>query len=109
MSNNSNSTVATMGIDIGKNSFSVNGTVTIWGAASHDPLLGQPVGRTYMETVARLLPDAQIKDSQDKPGSWYVRYNGRSTIPLKELLMRKGDSIAAMAQIVQTIQQIRIA
>jgi hypothetical protein len=61
-----------------------------------------------METVARFLPGAHIKDSQHKPGSWYVRYNGRSAIPLLELFIRKGDWISAMAQLAQTIQQISI-
>src|SRR5262249_31762143 len=42
---------------------SANGTVTIWGAASHDQHLGKPVGRTYLEDVARLLPAADVKDT----------------------------------------------
>jgi hypothetical protein len=82
---------------------SANGTVTIWGAASHDQHLGRPVGRTYMEDVARLLPGADVKDTLDKPGEWYVRYGGRSTISLKDLLARKSEWIAAMARVVQSL------
>jgi hypothetical protein len=82
---------------------SANGTVTIWGAASHDQDLGRPVGRTYMEDVARLLPGADVKDTLNKPSEWYVRYRGRSTILLKDLLACKSDWIAAMARVVQSL------
>ena len=79
--------------------------VSIWGTASRDQQIGAPVGRTYMENVARILPGADIKDSSDNPGNWYVRFKGRSTIPLKELLSRESEWISAMAQAVQTLQK----
>ena len=82
-----------------------DGNVSIWGTASRDPQIGAPVGRTYMESVVRILPGADIKDSSDNPGNWYVRFNGRSTIPLKELLSREFEWISAMAQAVQTLQK----
>jgi hypothetical protein len=82
---------------------SANGTVTIWGAASHDQRLGHPVGRSYMEDVARLLPGADVKDTLDKPSQWYVRYRGRSTIPLRDLLAHRSDWIKAMARVVQSL------
>jgi hypothetical protein len=85
---------------------SANGTVTIWGAASHDQHLGKPVGRTYLEDVARLLPSADVKDTHGKPSEWYVRHLGRSTIPLKELLARKSEWISAMARVVQTLSRL---
>jgi hypothetical protein len=83
----------------------MDGNVTIWGTASRDPQIGAPVGRTYMESVVRILPGADIKDSSDNPGNWYVRFNGRSTIPLRELLSRESEWISAMAQAVQTLQK----
>lgn len=83
---------------------SMDGTVGIWGAANRDTLLGMPVGRTYMENVARLVPGADIKDTFESPGSWYVRFNGRSSIPLRELLGRESGWIAAMAQVVQMLK-----
>ena len=82
-----------------------DGNVTIWGTASRDPQIGIPVGRTYMESIVGILPGADIKDSSDNPGNWYVRFNGRSTIPLKELLSRESEWISAMAQAVQTLQK----
>ena len=80
-----------------------NGTVTIWGSASHDPQVGRPVGRTYMEEVAHLLSGAEINDSQDKPSSWYVRYRGKSSIPLRDLLARKSEWVSAMARVVESL------
>ena len=59
-----------------------------------------------MKTVASLLPSTDIKDSFADRGSWYVRYKGRASIPLKELLVRKADWIAAMAKFVQGLQQV---
>ena len=82
-----------------------DGKVSIWGTASRDPQIGAPVGRTYMDSVVRILPGADIKDSDENPGNWYVRFNGRSTIPLKELLSRESEWISAMAQVVQKLQQ----
>jgi hypothetical protein len=83
----------------------MDGKVTIWGAASRDLLLGEPVGRTYMESVVRLVPGADIKDDLNNPNNWYVRFNKRSAIPLSKLLNRVSEWISAMAQVVQTLQQ----
>ena len=83
-----------------------DGTVTIWGSASRDAQIGRPLGLEYMKTVASLLPSTDIKDSFADRGGWYVRYKGRSSIPLKELLVRKADWIAAMAKFVQGLQQV---
>jgi hypothetical protein len=58
-----------------------------------------------MESIVRILPGADIKDSSANPGNWYVRFKGRSTIPLKELLSRESEWISAMAQAVQTLQK----
>ena len=82
-----------------------DGNVSIWGTASRDPQIGAPVGKTYMESVVSILPGADIKDSSDNRGNWYVRFKGRSTIPLKELLSRESEWISAMAQAVQTLQK----
>jgi hypothetical protein len=57
-----------------------------------------------MDSVVNILPGADIKDSADDRGNWYVRFKGRSTIPLKELLSRESEWISAMAQAVQTLQ-----
>jgi hypothetical protein len=84
---------------------SSDGTVTIWGSASRDNQIGRPVGEEYMRTLATLLPSTDIKDSSADRGSWYVRYKGRSSIPLKELLARKAEWIAAMAKFVEALQQ----
>lgn len=84
---------------------SMDGTVSIWGAASRDPQLGEPVGRAYLDSIARVLPGADVKDTFSKSGSWYARFNGRTAIPLRELLARKSDWISAMAAVVQKLQR----
>lgn len=66
-----------------------DGNVSIWGTSSRDPQIGAPVGKTYMESVVKILPGADIKASHDNRLNWYVRFKGRSTIPLKELLSRE--------------------
>lgn len=85
---------------------SPNGMVTIWGSAGRDEQIGRNVGLEYMETVARLIPGTDIKKTDPKPGGWYVRHDGRSSIPLKDLLARKADWIAAMAKVVEGLRQI---
>jgi hypothetical protein len=82
-----------------------DGTVTIWGSAARDSQIGRPLGEEYMRKVASLLPSTDIKDSSTDRGSWYVRYRGRASIPLKELLARKTDWIGAMAKFVEALQQ----
>jgi len=83
-----------------------DGTVTIWGSAARDSQIGRPLGEEYMRKVASLLPSTDIKDSSPDCGSWYVRHRGRASIPLKELLARKTDWIAAMASFVEALQQV---
>jgi len=83
-----------------------DGTVTIWGSAARDSQIGRPLGEEYMRTVASLLPSTDIKDTSADRGGWYVRYKGRASIPLKELLARKADWIAAMAKFVEALQQV---
>lgn len=87
---------------------SPDGNVTIWGTAGRDNQLGRPIGLGYMKTIAGLLPTTDIKDSSADWAGWYVRYNGKSTIPLKELLARKLDWISAMARAVEALQQVSI-
>jgi len=82
---------------------SANGTATIWGAAGHDQHLGRPVGRTYLNDIARLLPGTDVKDTHGKPSQWYVRYQGRSSIPLRDLLARKSEWVDAMGRVVQSL------
>lgn len=82
-----------------------DGTVTIWGSAARDGQIGRPLGEEYMRKVASLLSATDIKDSSPDRGSWYVRYKGRASIPLKELLARKTDWIDAMAKFVEALQQ----
>lgn len=40
-----------------------------------------------MKTVAGLVHSTAKKDSFADRSSWYVRFNGRSSIPLEELLI----------------------
>jgi hypothetical protein len=84
---------------------SSDGTVTIWGSAARDSQIGRPLGEEYMKKVASLLPSTDVKDISPDRGSWYVRYRGRASIPLKELLAHKADWIEAMANFVEALQQ----
>jgi len=96
----------TIGQSVNLGHINSDGTVTIWGSAARDGQIGRPLGEEYMRTVASLLPSTDIKDSSADRGSWYVRYNGKSSIPLKELLARKTDWIDAMARFVKELQQV---
>jgi hypothetical protein len=78
---------------------------TIWGSASRDGQIGRPLGQEYMRTVASLLPSTDIKDVNADRGAWYVRYKGKSTIPLKEILARKTEWIAAIKNFVEALTQ----
>jgi hypothetical protein len=40
-----------------------DGTVSVWGSAGRDAQIGLPIGLKYMETVAGILPGANIKSS----------------------------------------------
>jgi hypothetical protein len=81
-----------------------DGTVTIWGSASRDGQIGRPLGEEYMRTVA-LLPSTDVKDVNADRGAWYVRYKGKSIIPLKEMLARKTEWIAAIKDFVEALTQ----
>ncbi len=80
-----------VGQSINLGQVNTDGTVTIWGSAARDSQIGRPLGLEYMKTVAGLLPSTDIKDSSPDPSGWHVRYKGKSSIPLKELLARKKD------------------
>jgi hypothetical protein len=82
-----------------------DGTVTIWGSAARDNQIGRPLGEEYMRRVASLLPSTDIKEGSPDRGAWYVRYKGRASIPLKELLARKADWIAAITKFVEELQR----
>jgi hypothetical protein len=97
-----------LGHSINLAGISSDGNVTIWGSAARDAQIGLPIGLEYMKTVVDLVPGAEIKDSFAEQGNWYVRYKGRSSIPLKELLSRKSDWISAMAKFVEKLQQATI-
>ena len=94
-----------LGHSINLAGISSDATVTIWGSVARDAQIGLPIGLEYMKTIVDLVPGAEIKDSFAEQGNWYVRYNGRSSIPLRELLPRKSDWISAMARFVEKLQQ----
>jgi hypothetical protein len=88
---------------IGLGHINSDGTVTIWGSASRDDQIGRQAGLEYMKAVASLLPSADVKDSFADRRNWYFRFNGRSSIPLRDLLQCKAEWVAAMAQVVQAL------
>jgi len=93
------------GLTVNLGQISPDGTVSIWGSSSRDDRIGRPLGLEYMKTVANLLPSTDIKDSSSDRSSWYVRHNNRASIPLKELLARKPDWVAAMKKLVEALGQ----
>jgi hypothetical protein len=62
------------------------GTVEIWATASPDAKLGAPVGHTYMERVAALLPGGRVNVASADPISWNIRVNKKVGIDLHLLL-----------------------
>lgn len=48
-------------------SIAPGGTVEVWGVASRDTRLGEPMGRNYMAHVSALLPGGQLKDDFPNP------------------------------------------
>jgi hypothetical protein len=83
-----------------------DGTLSIWGSASRDAQIGRPIGEEYMRTVAGLLPSTDVKDVHADRGGWYVRYKGKSSIPLREILARKAEWIAAIKKFVDVLAQM---
>ena len=59
-----------------------------------------------MRTVAGLLPSTDVKDVNADRGGWYVRYKGKSSIPLREMLARKAEWIAAIKKFVDVLAQM---
>ncbi len=95
-----------IGQSVNLGQINTDGTVTIWGSAARDSQIGRPLGLEYMRTVASFLPSTDIKHSSPDCSGWYVRYKGKSSIPLKELVARKKDWIEAMEKLVQGLQQV---
>jgi hypothetical protein len=95
------------GLYVNLGNINSDGTVGIWGSASRDSQIGQPLGEEYMRTIARLLPSTDVKDINTDRLNWYVRYKGKSSIPLREMLAHKADWIAAMKKFVDALAQIR--
>lgn len=83
-----------------------DGSVSIWGAGSHDHQYGEPVGQRYMERVVSFLSEASIKDEFPNRSSWYVRYRGKSTIPLDVMLRHELLWLDAVREVAERLQQI---
>ncbi|MCL2715125.1 MAG: hypothetical protein FWD68_11215 [Alphaproteobacteria bacterium] len=83
-----------------------NGTVTVWGVAARDDDIGPPIGYNYMKRIAGLLPAdrVNIKDSFPDKGSWYVRFDGKSSIPLDLLLEKESEWLDSIAEAVTALQ-----
>jgi hypothetical protein len=71
------------------------GTVEVWGVASRDARLGQPVGRDYMVRAAALL-GGQLKDDFPNPASWNIKVDGKVAIDLQLLLAHQDEWLAAI-------------
>jgi len=83
-----------------------NGTVYVGGAAACDDYIGSTIGLNFLERVVDLLPAdrAVLKDSFTNRGAWYVRFDGRSEIPLDLLLEKESEWLDAMRKIANALQ-----
>lgn len=75
------------------------GTVEVWSTAGRDAQLGEPVGRTYMNRVAGILPGGRVKDDLPNPESWNIRVDGRLAIDLRLLLTHQDAWLAAISEL----------
>jgi hypothetical protein len=83
-----------------------NGTVEIWGAASRDQQLGEPIGRHYMDQIAAFLSQAYVKDDLPSPGSWTVRYKDKVGIPMREMLPHQDAWLKAIQEVINRFRDI---
>ncbi|MCL2715123.1 MAG: hypothetical protein FWD68_11205 [Alphaproteobacteria bacterium] len=85
-----------------------NGTVAIWGMAARDDKIGKEIGTNYMKRVVDLLPSGrgEINDSFDKKHNWYVRFDGKSSIPLDLLLAKEKEWLEAMREVVNALTAV---
>jgi hypothetical protein len=86
------------------------GTVEVWGSAARDAQLGEPVGRTYMNRVAAILPGGRVKDDLPNPGNWNIRVDGKVAIDLHLLLTHQDawlDAISVLRDRLKDLQQKR--
>jgi hypothetical protein len=86
-----------------------DGNVEIWGTASHDQRLGEPIGRKYMERVSSFLPEARIKDDFADPGNWHIRHYGRTARALREMLAHEEDWLSAIQELIERFRAIERA
>lgn len=82
------------------------GGVEFWGNASRDSQIGRPIGRLYMDQIVALLPDAQLNDSSPDPANWNIRYGGRVSVPLEELLQRKDQWFSAIRDVAERLRSL---
>ena len=73
------------------------GTVEVWGVASRDARLGEPVGKEYMAKLAALLPGGCVKDDLPNPSSWNLRVDNKVAINLALVFDRENEWLAAIA------------
>jgi len=83
-----------------------DGTVHVWGAANHDSGLGVPIGRRYLDAVKDALgPEASvettIRDGVPNPKDWKVKFRGKATIPLREMLRIQESWLQSMEALVE--------
>ena len=78
--------------------------------AKYDPEYGAPIGRTYMDRIASLLPNARVKDDVANRANWNVRFSDRVALPLRDLLIQgRGwlDAITEMVEAFRTVEQLQ--
>lgn len=75
------------------------GTVEVWGVASRDARLGEPVGRNYMARISALLPGGQLKDDFPNPASWNIKVDGKVSIDLRHLFAHSDEWLTAIQEL----------
>jgi hypothetical protein len=82
------------------------GKAEIWGVSRRDKQFGEPIGRQYMERVAKFLRNAHVKDDFETSAEWHVRFDEKSFIPLDVMLNHSKEWLAAIQGLVEQFRAI---
>lgn len=83
------------------------GTVTVWSPAGRDVQLGEPVGQTYMNRVAAILPGGRVKDDLPNPANWNIRVDGKVAIDLHLLLAHQDAWSSAISELRDRLKELQ--
>jgi hypothetical protein len=83
-----------------------NGTVEFWGMAARDAEVGAPIGRRYLDRIAALVAGTSVKDDLPRAGDWHLVFNGRASVPLRDMLKHEDQWLPAITDVVDGFARI---